>query len=184
MITQGETTASELETIIGRLNHIGYILPTARHFLIRLRKLQSAARFKHQIHIPKLVIKELELWKNFLQTAKKGISMNLLTYRQPTHVYRSDACKHGLGGLSALGRAWRWLIPVHLRCRSHINLLKLLSNIVCIWVNIIDKSIPPESCLPSMGDSTSEMGWMRKSNITNDNKNNTDTIAKSPPPTI
>ena len=115
MTAQGETTASELKTIIGRLNHVGYILPTARHFLIRLCKLQSAARFKRQIHIPKLVLKDLELWKTFLHTANKGISMNLLKYRQPAHVYRSDACKHGLGGLSALGRAWRWLIPVHLR---------------------------------------------------------------------
>ena len=29
LIARGETTASELETIIGGLNHIGYILPTA-----------------------------------------------------------------------------------------------------------------------------------------------------------
>ena len=143
LIARGETTASELETIIGRLNHIGYILPTARHFLSRLRKLQSAARFKRQIHIPKQVLKDLELWKTFLYTSNKGISMNLLTYRQTTHVYCSDACEHGLGGLSALGWAWRWLIPVHLRSRAHINLLEFLWNIVCIWVDIIDKAIPP-----------------------------------------
>ena len=103
MIARGETTASELETIIGHLNHVGYILPTARHFLRRLHKMQSAARFKRQIHIPKLVFKDLELWKTFLYTSNKGISMNLLTYRQTTHVYCSDACEHGLGGLSALG---------------------------------------------------------------------------------
>ena len=104
--------------------------------------------------------------------------MNLLAYLQPTHVYLSDVCENGLGGLSELGRAWRWLIPVHLRSRAHINLLEFLGNIVCIWVNIIDKSIPLESCLLSMGDSTSAMGWMQKSNITNDDKKDTDTIAK------
>ena len=80
IIARGETTASKLETIIVRLNHVGYILPTARNFLSRLRKLQSAARFKLQIHIPKLVLKDLELWKTFLHTSNKGISMNLLTY--------------------------------------------------------------------------------------------------------
>ena len=139
------STASELKTIIGRLNHVGYILPTARHFLSRLRKLQSAAHFKRQIHITKLVLKYLDLWKTFLHTANKGISMNLLTYRQPTHVYRSNACKHRLGGLSALERAWIWLIPVHLCSLSHINLLEFLDKIVCIWFDIIDKAILPES---------------------------------------
>ena len=178
LIAQGETTASETETIIGRLNHVGYILPTDRHFLSRLRKLQSAARFKRQIHIPKLVLKELELWETFLHTDNKGISFNLLKYRQPTHVYRSDSCKHGIGGLSALGRAWIWLIPVHLRSRAHINLLELIGNIVCIWVDIIDKATLPESCLLFMGDSTSAMGWIRKSNFKNDDENDTYTIAK------
>ena len=47
-----------------------------------------------------------------------------------------------------------------------------------MWVDIINKAIPPESFLLSMGDSTLAMGWMRKSNFTNDNKNDTDTIAK------
>ena len=56
LIAQGETTASEIENIIGRLNHVGYILLTAQHFLSRLHKLQSAACFKRQIHIPKLVL--------------------------------------------------------------------------------------------------------------------------------
>ena len=102
LITRGETTSSDLETIIGRLNHVGYVLPTALHFLSRLRKLQSAARFKRKIYIPKLFLKDLKLWKKIFQTSNKGISMNLLTYRQPTHVYRSNACNHCLGELSAL----------------------------------------------------------------------------------
>ena len=72
----------------------------------------------------------------------------------------------------------RWLITVHLRSRSHINLLEFLGNIVCIWVDIIDKAISPESYLLSMGDNTSAMGWMRKSNFTNDAENDTNTIAK------
>ena len=104
--------------------------------------------------------------------------MNLLTYRQPTHVYRSDACEHTLGGISALWQAWRWLIPVHLRSRAHINLLEFFGNIVYISVKIIDKAISTELCLLSMGDSTSEMGWMQKSNFTNDDKNDTNTIEK------
>ena len=69
-------------------------------------------------------------------------------------------------------------ISVHLSSRAHINLLEFLGNIVCICVDIIDKAIPPESYLLSMGDNTSAMGWMRKSNFTNDAKNDTNTIAK------
>jgi len=44
---------------------------------------------------------DLDLWKCFLTKAAGGISMNLLTFRKPNCISRSDACKHGLGGMSA-----------------------------------------------------------------------------------
>jgi len=57
--------------------------------------------------------------------------MNLLTYRTPTHAYRSDASEHGIGGFSALtGRAWRWEIPEHLRLRVSLNMLEFLGSVV------------------------------------------------------
>jgi hypothetical protein len=51
----------------------------------------------------------------FLDIAKKGIDMNLIAFRKPTHIYRSDSCPFGLGGHSDEGFAWRFEIPEDLR---------------------------------------------------------------------
>ena len=178
LIKTKTTTATTLESTIGRLNHIGYLIPSARHFLSRLRKLQFKARFRRQITIPNLVIEDLRLWLDFLKKANKGVSMNLLTFRKPTNTYRSDACEHGLGGFSEQGHAWRWEIPNHLQGRAHINLLEFLVSIVCIWIDAHHNRIPPESCLLSMGDSTAATGWMRRYNFQPENEQDTDTTAK------
>ena len=104
--------------------------------------------------------------------------MNILTYRKPTHVYRSDACEHGLGGFSYKGRAWRWKIPTHLLGRAHINLLEFMGSIICIWLDSIEGTIEPESCLLAMGDSTTSTGWLKKSNFIERDEEDTDTTAK------
>ena len=132
MRKEKQTSYSDLDTLIGRLNHVGYVIPSARHFLSRIRQLKTKARFRRQVSIPALVLADLDLWIDFLQTAHNGISMNLLTYRSPTHLYRSDACEHGLGGYSAKGLAWRWEIPTHLLSIAHINFLEFLAEIICI----------------------------------------------------
>ena len=104
--------------------------------------------------------------------------MTLLTYCSPTHVYRSDACKHGIGGFSAEGKARRWKILDKLLSQAHINLLEFLGSIVCIWLDILDKDTPPESCLLAMGDSTTAIGWLKKSNLEEVDEEDTDTTAK------
>jgi hypothetical protein len=58
---------------------------------------------------------DLKLMLNFLKMANKGISLNSITFRRPTHVYRSDSCPAGLGGYSHEGFAWRWYIPENLK---------------------------------------------------------------------
>ena len=55
---------------------------------------------------------------DFLTHAKQGIDMNLITYRRPTHVYRSDSCPAGLGGYSHAGFAWRYPLPPPLAIQS------------------------------------------------------------------
>ena len=37
VLERGHTWEGELHTIVGRLNHVGYIIPQARYFLNRLR---------------------------------------------------------------------------------------------------------------------------------------------------
>ena len=178
ILISSEATYQELDTIIGRLNHVGYIIPTARHFLSRIRKLKMKAKFKRKVSIPAQVHADFNLWCGFLKKANKGMSMNLLTYRRPTHIYRSDACEHGLGGFSAKGRAWRWTIPTHLLSRAHINLLEFLASIICIWVDAIEGVIKPEDCLLSLGDNTSATGWLRRSNFLEEGEEDHDTTVK------
>ena len=178
LIENKQTSFHDLDTLIGRLNHVGYIIPTARHFLSRIRNLKYKAKFKRQVIIPGLVIKDLILWLSFLESAKNGISMNILSYRSPTHLYRSDSCKHGLGGYTAQGLAWRWIIPDRLLSRAHINLLEFLASIICIWLDILEGHVLPESCLLSMGDSTTAAGWLRKSNFKEDDENDVETTVK------
>ena len=44
--------------------------------------------------------------------ATSGIDINLLVYRTPDHIIRTDACEFGLGGYSlTTGLAWRWKVP-------------------------------------------------------------------------
>ena len=113
--------AEELEILIGRLNHAVQIIPLVRHFLSRLRFALSKAKNKWVfIPISKRLEHDLELWLKFLRDAFEGISMNLLTFRQPTKCYRTDSCELGLGGFSSAGKGWRWIIPEWLRGRAHI----------------------------------------------------------------
>jgi hypothetical protein len=55
-------------------------------------------------HLPKTVIKDLQLWIKILQKANTGISLNLLTHREPNKLYWSDACEYGIRGFSSEGK--------------------------------------------------------------------------------
>jgi hypothetical protein len=48
IVASARTTFGELELTIGRLNHVGYIIPLARHFLNRLRLRIRKRRHKNQ----------------------------------------------------------------------------------------------------------------------------------------
>ena len=64
--------------------------------------------------------------------------MNLLVFRKPVKVYRSDSCPAGMGGYSSDGFAWRWYryIPEHLKFRASNNLLEHLCSIVTSWLDM------------------------------------------------
>ena len=179
ILSDGRVKAEDLEVLIGRLNHAAQIIPLARHFLSRLRFALSKAKNKWiYITISKRLKHDLELWLKFLKDAFEGISMNLLTFRQPTHCYRTDSCELGLGGFSSAGKAWRWIIPKELRGRAHIGLLEYLAQIVSIWLDIYDGDIDVEDCALSMGDSTNAIGWVKKSNFLEEGETHHDQTAK------
>ena len=165
IIKRGKSNHDELDSLIGRLTHISVILQPSKHFLSRLRFERKRAKNRRSIKLRKDAIEDLHLHKRFLLVAKSGISMNLLTYRKPTHIYRSDACPFGLGGYSATGQAWRWYIPKILRFRATINMLEHLAAVICPWVDLIENNLPHYSCILAMTDSTTAAGWLRKSNF-------------------
>ncbi len=101
----------------------------------------------------------------FLKIANKGINLNSIAFRQPTHIYRSDSCPAGLGGYSHEGWAWRWYLPDNLLFRASNNLLQQLAAIVSMWVDIIAGRLKRKDCVLSMTDRTTAKGWLKKSNF-------------------
>ena len=94
--------------------------------------------------------------------------MNIIAYRKPTHIYRSDSCPWGLGGYSHEGFAWRWYVPSHLLFRASNNLLEHIASIITPWIDILEKRLLFEDCALSMTDSTTSEGWARKTNFKED----------------
>jgi len=155
----------ELEELIGRLNHAAFIIPMAHHFLGQLRSAQYAAAHGC-ICLNSNQRLDLDLWKHFLTKAAGGISMNLLTFRKPNCISQSDACKHGLGGMSVtLGIAWQWELPAELRFRTTLNVLEFMVAYITTWMDINVGRAPRGSCFLDQMDSTTGAGWIRKSNF-------------------
>jgi hypothetical protein len=86
---------------------------------------------------------DLGLWLRYLHQATDGISLNLITFWLLTHIGRSDACEHGIGGFSAMtGVAWQWEIPLELRWRVTLNVLEYLVGYVTLWMEILVGNAP------------------------------------------
>ena len=66
MIRSRRTTKKQLESTIGRLGHVGYIIPWEYHYLSRLRTLLSRAGKMRSIKIDEICAKDLELMQSIL----------------------------------------------------------------------------------------------------------------------
>ena len=134
----------------------------------RLRELLRKPANRRRVNLNTNVIKELKLMLFFLEEAHIGVDMNLLVYRKPTKVYRSDSRPVGLGGYSSGGFAWRFYIPLWLKFRASNNLLEHLATVITPWIDIISKRLGPGDCSLSTTDSSTSEVWMRKSNFKED----------------
>ena len=173
------TNDKHLRSLLGRLENMATVIPMAAHFFNNIRALQiKAAKQTHNVRLTSRCRDDLQLCRRFLKRAAEGISMNTITFRKPDKVYIGDASEHGLGGFATHGRAWTWHIPPELQGRAHINLLEFLTQIVCIWIDIIENRIKPQECLLGMGDSTTAMGWMRRANFRDREENNDEWMIK------
>jgi len=93
--TAGE---KELASVLGRLENVAQVLTILGHFLSNIRHMEIlAANKKHNIILNKRSKDDLELSKIFFKRANMGVSMNLLTFREPNVVYICDAAVYGLG---------------------------------------------------------------------------------------
>ena len=115
ILEAGNTSFIELEPMIGRIVHLGIVLPSIHHFMSRLRGLLRKSANRSRINLNTNVIKDLELMLFLLEEAHIGVDMKILVYRKPTRIYRSDSCPAGLGGYSSDGFAWRLYIPLWLK---------------------------------------------------------------------
>ena len=111
ILRAGKTNHASLDTLIGRLNHLCVILPHTLHFLSRIRKLCLQSTRRRFVTLKHVHIADMNLFLQFLKKANSGVNLNLVAFRQPTHVFYSDACPRGLGGYSHDGWAWRFEIP-------------------------------------------------------------------------
>ncbi len=127
----------EVESIIGRLGHLGMAIPFIHHFLSRLHDLQKRAKSRGSIKINDKCCKDLKLMIQIIKIAHDGISMNPIVYRKPTHIYRSDSCPLGLGGYSDSGFVWRYYLELDHQFRATNNLLEHIAVIITPWVDII-----------------------------------------------
>ena len=146
-------------------------------------KIKAKKASPHNIQITGQVKADLKLHKSFLSIANKGVSLNLLTFRKPDHFMFGDACEHGLGDFhGGSGRAYAWLIPYELRGRDHINVLEFLSQLIQIWIDVLEGRIKSQDCILACGDNTSTMGWLWRPNFRetaeHDEESNLDWLVK------
>jgi hypothetical protein len=164
-----KVTYGDLESTLGRLNHVGYVIPLARHFLSLLRLRIRNRRHKNQeLTLSFQEGEELRLWLDFLKLAHTGISLNRITIRKPSKIGWSDSCPFGLGGFLLSGRAWRIRIPATsplFGVDIGNNVLEFLAMAVTIWLAILEcaHNGSDQDCILAIGDNTSAIGWLYKS---------------------
>ena len=170
LVHTGQATQQETESMIGRLNHASFLIPLSRHFLNEVRaKCLSVPRRKGQhIRFTEEELNDLKLWLEFLNTAKGGISINLLVLRTPTRIAWSDSCPFGLGGYTIKGTAWRIRVPSSCSFYgddSVNNVLELLGMAISVLLLLKEARDDAEKfpCLLVLGDNTSAISWLYKS---------------------
>ena len=153
--------------MLGRLENVAIILVMLGHFLNNIRGLQiKATKSQHNQKLTKNAVAEFHLGQKLLKKSHQGVSMNNIVFRKPNRIYIGDASEHGLGGMNMLnGKAWRFLIPEHLRGRAHINLLESLIQVISIWVDIDEDNVNKHDCLLGMGGHTTAAGWCRREKV-------------------
>jgi len=164
-------SCQQLKTLVGRLNQVCFIIPDALHFMNNIRSaMYRAVSSNSYVYLDKETKEDLRLWLEFLDEAKEGISINRLVFRKPTLHNFSDASEWGIGGHSPhTGIAWRYRfsegqhLKFTLNCKEYIGLV--VNSVIQSRFDTTDCPFP---CYLDWSDSTSAVGWLRKSNFDTD----------------
>jgi hypothetical protein len=182
-IQRKQISQCDLESLIGRLNHVAFVIPTARHFMNRIRKcLRPNGKPWYRIKLPQTVRADLLLWLDFLEQAHLGISMNNIASRMPDRILLTDACPAGMGGYSiSSGTAWRFTVPPEYSTVLSNNLLEFLASTIGIRLELPVAATPVDlgPCILALGDNSSGIGWLHKSNFDQENQAGHETVARS-----
>ena len=165
LINKDEANYGELATLVGRLNHVAFIIPSARHFLNRIRLAQDEADKTKITPITQEVKKDLRLWIDFISNAKQGISINRIVFRTPTSIVLTDASELGIGGYCLQSNIlWRYMFTAEEARAFSLNMKEYIGAAIGAWLALEeDKSAYP--CILSLSDSTSTVSWLHKSNF-------------------
>jgi hypothetical protein len=164
LLNKDIATFKELETLVGRLDHVCFIIPSARHFMNRLRRLKMKANKQKKAKLTKEVIKDLRLWIEFLTKAKNGISINEVVFRKPTCTAISDSSEIGIGGYSFNSNIlWRYQFTIEEQKAFSLNLKEYIAATIGALL-AVQNDDSPHPCILSLSDSSSTVSWLHKSN--------------------
>ena len=77
-------THQELSSLIGRLSHVCFITPDARHLMVNLRRMEATTQKTKGVKLYRWTLNGSDLWLNFLESEKAGISISRVIFRKPT----------------------------------------------------------------------------------------------------
>ena len=131
-----------------------------------LRRMEAIARRKKHVKLSRRALDDMTLWLEFLDSAKAGISINRVIFRKPTLVTYSDASERGIGGFSpTTGIGWRYEFSTAEQLAFTLNCKEYIGSTVDLFIQSQhDNSVNTFSCYLNRSDSTSTVGWLRKSN--------------------
>lgn len=165
VILSTKVTYKEASSLVGRLEHVAFIIPAARHFMNRLRRICERADKYRSAKVTLEAKKDLLLWIKFLTQANNGISINNVISREVTSKSLSDSCEMGIGGYGYdSGIAWRYQLSPIEQVSFDINQKEYLASAINQMIQLqYDNS--PYPCSNDLTDNTSTAAWMYKSNF-------------------
>ena len=157
---------TELDTLIGRLQNVCFLIPQGNHYMSNLRAALARAKYHGWTHLTYEECQDLVLWLKMLAKANAGLDINNLVFREPDHIWRGDACEYQLGGFNVTtGRAWRWFIPEKYHGVMSINFLEFITAGINVHLGVLEDQPAKGDAFLNITDSCVTDGWMPKSNF-------------------